>query len=47
MWYCFASVDLVSAMLITGINRQKRRKSVKKRPKDPISMETSTHVGVK
>ena len=26
MWYCFAKVALVSAMLITGINRQNNRK---------------------
>lgn len=47
MWYCFAKVALVSAMLITGINRQNNRKRVKNSPKDPISIDQSTQVGLK
>lgn len=47
MCNCFASVALVSAMLITGINRQNNKNKVKNRPNDPINMDQSTHVGEK
>jgi hypothetical protein len=47
MWYCFAKVDLVSAMLMTGISRQNSKNKVKNRPNEPINIDQSTHVGLK
>lgn len=34
-------------MLITGINRQNNKNSVKNKPNDPINIDQSTQVGEK
>jgi hypothetical protein len=34
-------------MLITGIKRQNNKNRVKNKPNDPISIDQSTHVGLK
>lgn len=47
MWCCLAKVAFVSAMLMTGINRQNNKNRVKKRPNEPINIDQSTHVGEK
>jgi hypothetical protein len=47
MWYCLASVALVSDMLITGINLQNSKNKVKNKPNDPINIDQSTQVGLK
>ena len=47
MWYCLASVDFVSDILMIGINRQNNRNKVMNRPNEPINMDQSTQVGWK